>query len=362
MGDGNGRGDTDRPESWSWSRDGGREGATARPLGAPSASRARAYRASPELDVEVWDAELVDEPWDPAVARSAEDVEIIDAAALDAIAQRLSAAAGVATDEPVAGGPPRPGSPVGPLRPGPADGLPGPGRPGPEYGASPAGAAGPVPRPAASAVRRRHRPQPAWRTGLERLSAQVAAVAGPSRLARVRPAGWAPGRRVGRVPLGAMAGAVVLLLLIAGLVIVLFGQHSGFRTGAARPGGASQGAEVSLAPGGLGLTDGSAGLGGAGGSDPAGGQGAEPVSGVQAEPVQGLGMSVTTGPTRDNAAVGIPDTAGSTPRPAAGASAHPSGADAGLSSPPAATPTGPRCYRADPLTAILLGVVGMPTC
>jgi hypothetical protein len=39
---------------------------------------------------DVWDAELVDEPWDPAAARSAEDVEVIDATALDAIANTLA--------------------------------------------------------------------------------------------------------------------------------------------------------------------------------------------------------------------------------------------------------------------------------
>ncbi|ADP78475.1 hypothetical protein [Pseudofrankia inefficax] len=341
MGHGNGSGTADRQSGRPWRQDGAREGATGRPLGAASASRARGYRAGPDPDLEVWDAEIVDEPWDPAVARSAEDVEIIDAATLDAIAQRLRAAAGPSADEPVVSRAPAPD---------------------PEHPRPPAEATGPVPRPASSAARRRHRPQPAWRTGLERLTAQVTAIAAPSRLGRVFPAGGTHGRRGGRAPLAAVAGAVVLLLVVAGLAIVLFGHHSGSRTGATEGrGSAGQSGGVDLAPGGLALADGPGSLAGAGagGSGPVGGQGAEQVSGVQAEPVQGLGV----GATPDLATTAAPDVARTTAGPTAGASARPSsGASAAPSSPPTATPTAPRCYRGGPITSLLLAVVGVRSC
>ncbi|MBL7489706.1 hypothetical protein I6A60_11230 [Frankia sp. AgB1.9] len=349
MGHGNGSGTADRQSGRPWRQDGAREGAPGRPLGAASASRARGYRAGPDPDIEVWDAEIVDEPWDPAVARSAEDVEIIDAAKLDAIAQRLRAAAGPVADEPVAGRPPQPGTDHPTPHPTP-----------------PAAATGPVPRPAAATVRRRHRPRPAWRTGLERLTAQVTVMAAPSRLGRVLPAHGTHGRRIGRAPLAAVAGAVVLLLVVAALAIVLFGHHSGSRTGATEGrGSAGQTGGVNLAPGGLALADGPGSLAGdgagagAGGSGPVGGQGAEQVSGVQAEPVQGLGV----GATPDLATTPTPDVARTTAGSTAGASARPSsGASAAPPSSPGATPTAPRCYRGGPITTLLLAVVGVRPC
>jgi hypothetical protein len=341
MGHGNGSGTADRQSGRPWRQDGAREAATGRPLGAASASRARGYRAGPDPDVEVWDAETVEEPWDPAVARSAEDVEIIDAATLDAIAQRLRAAAGPVVDGPVAGRAPQPGT---------------------EHPRPPADATGPVPRPAAATVRRRHRPRPAWRTGLERLTAQVTAIAAPSRLRHVFPAGWTHGRRIGRAPLAAVAGAVVLLLVVVGLAIVLFGHHSGSRTGATEGrGGAGQSGGVNLAPGGLALAAGPGGLDGAGGSGPVGGQGAEQVSGVQAEPVQGRGATAEVPP--DLATAAGADVARTTAGSTAGAPTRPSsGASAAPSPPSAATPTAPRCYRGGATTSILLAVLGVRPC
>lgn len=391
MGQGNNRGDAGRHYGWARSRDGARDGATGRPLGASSTHRARVYRGTADPDNEVWEAELVDEPWDPAEARSAEDVEIIDAAALDAIAARLRAAG----EAPAATATPPSVAPAGEApwpdadfpstrveRTGPIQ-VP---RPRATTVGSPLGGTGPIPVsdlgrittatavPAAESRagrRRRHRPQPAWRIGLGRLYGRVAGAVG---IARLLPAGGARGRHIGRVPRAAVAGAVVLVLALVALVVVLLGHHSGSGDGGAA-GSSGRDAGTSAAPGGAGLADGTGDLGGGDPGRGGGGQSAEQVAGVQAKPagIAGVGVdgpSASAGPEAPVA--GATPSAGASVQPSSrgGPTGGPSGGSTSGSSgrptkappSPAATPTGARCYQGGPVTELVLGALGAPTC
>jgi hypothetical protein len=393
MGQGNSRGESGRHDGRARSREGTRDGATGRPLGAASTRRARVYRGTVDPDDEVWEAELVDEPWDPAEARSAEDVEIIDAIRLDAIAEQLRTAdeapggAASSATPPSAfpvGGADRPDAgfletrvaQTGPIQ------VP---RPRATTVGSPLAGSGPSPAPAsdlgrittATSVsadepgtgrRRRHRPQPAWQIGLVRLSSQVAGSVG---LKRLLPAGGARGRRIGRVPRAAVIGALVVGLVLLALVIVLLGHHSGSGGDAVGRGSGGRDAGNTAAPSGAGLAGGTDDLGGdlRVGS---GGQSAEQAAGIQAKPAGIADAGVDAPPPGAGPDAPLAGTApsadGSGQPPSAGGSGGGSagGSSAGPTrvapSAAAATPNGPRCYQGGPVTGLLLGVLGAPTC
>ncbi|OHV47158.1 hypothetical protein [Pseudofrankia sp. BMG5.36] len=372
----------------SW-RDGARDSAAGDNAGGFSARAARSgsgvgTRWGPggvDLDGEVWEAELVDEPWDPAYAYTADDVEIVDPDALEAIVGRGSAGA---TAEPTAaaslpglgtglGGPTgstglmgvkTPPTAAGSVEPGRSAGLADP------LGSALAGAdpaSGPSPVPSGSAAAGRVVSAGARR---RRSGGRQMAWGWVDRLFR---------RRMGPLPLVVVAGAVVLALLIGGLSIVAAGRDAdtdggGGRGPGAGPGGvAAPGVAGSADDGGASdpgdldgaaMADGSVPGAGAGPADGGGGAGgaaaapggtagpsaatAEEQAALVPAPASGQPVAVA-GPGSDDGSDGTSGSGGGT-QPSAGPSAAPA---------PSASPT---CYRANFFTAVVLGFSDVPTC
>jgi hypothetical protein len=339
-------------------------------------------------DEEVWEAELVDAPWDPVDAVSAEDVEIVDAVTLEEIARDLAAAspsqpgdaavpaARPSVWEPAGGGPAR-SDPASPARAaaatwfqrgagGSADAvLEGPGSP---PGSGPVGTgssrghrrrrgAGRQ-RLALSEVRR-----PAW----ARVPVATGGAPGPASRWRSSAAlsaarRWLE-RRIGPVPLGVVAGVVVAAVVAGGLMALTAGRgpdRAGAGAGSAA-GGRSAPVEVGGDPGAP-----------AGGAPGGGAVGAIP-SALPADSdgrSGGVGTSVRPAPGTSSAPA-----AGDLPRPVvdqtAAAGVGPTSTEGASSAPSAVSTTGPAgaspsvqptCRPAGPLLSMVRAVYGAPQC
>ena len=362
--------------------------------GVSAGGGARADGQSQPVD-EVWDAEVVDEPWDPASAPSAEDVEIIDPASLDAIAERIRAleqrtAAAAAPAPPV---PLTIASPSLPTEFGPPAGV----SSAAAWSVTPSGAAGPAgsaasfsslsdlsaPRPTPSAPRLvQSAAAPARpRAGGARDARPVSAGPGPRHADRGRMLGRLPpprasGLRDRRGRLAVLAVGLASTLLVSGIMIMAAGGQSGDRGGgpAAGAGGTQPGGATATSPGDPSLADGSARQGGASGlgrggswntvvgpgdvapgSAPVGdgspGAGAD-VAALSLAP--GSGQAGAGGDTSEVSSTPGRSTATPTAAPVGGTRTTPS-----VSSAPKASPS--PC-QTEPVTSFVLGLAGVPTC
>ncbi|ONH24272.1 hypothetical protein BL253_30665 [Pseudofrankia asymbiotica] len=405
MGDG-----YDQP-SW---RDGARDTAAGDNAGGFSAKAARSEpgagtRRGPggvDLDGEVWEAELVDEPWDPAYAYTADDVEIVDPDALEPI---VGAGTAGATAAPTASASlPDPGT--GLSGPNGVNGVNGaPGATGATHAKTPptfagsaeprgsAGLADPPGVEGAAGVRGpgHGRARRASRAGgAARLSPMPASPPARRSDGRRTVRGWVDAlfhRQMGPLPLVVVAGAAVLALLIGGLSFVAVGRDADTDGGGGRGPGAGPGgvaapgvagsADDGGAPGsgdsGAAGADGSVLAGGAGPADGGGGaEGAVGVPGGTAGPSaataeEQLALLPAPAPGQPVAAAGpgsgSGSDGGSDGESGSGGGGQGSGGGGGAqpSAGPSAAPApsaSPTCYPAGFFTTAVLRFWGVPTC